>query len=95
MKSWWMSWYTWPADGPFTLHSPWWISGSTFDGADIIVAAVQAESEEAAWEIVRQSYDFPPSAMHRRFIEDLAGKSPFGERFPRAAWMEWPEEQVR
>jgi len=82
----WLSWYSPEPMSAFELHSPWWVSGYT-DNETIVVAAVRAESEEAAWASVRNAYDYPPE-MRERFIEPLTG-SPFSGRFPQANWMRW------
>jgi hypothetical protein len=88
----WLSWYAHPDDGPFELHSPWWVSGFTMEEVErsTIVAAVRAVDEEDAWEIVRASYDTPPTRLEVRFCEVLR-KTPFGSRFPRADWMVWAD----
>ncbi len=95
LHAYWLSWYHHPDDGEFELHSPWWISGFTISQPqrDTIVAAVQAESEEAAWEAVHAAYDTPPTRLERRFIDELGDRVPWtdtGGRFPRADWMTWP-----
>lgn len=93
MADWWLSWYTSEALGQFELHSPWWISGYTGDGEKtIIVGAVKAESEEAAWEQIRQSYDTPPETIEERFIDPLDRENPFSDRFPKADWMAWDDD---
>lgn len=47
MKKFWVSWYN-NTSIPFTIHSPWWVSGYTFDEnddeIDIICCAIKAES---------------------------------------------------
>lgn len=107
MKRFWLSWTVRPTDGPFTLHSPWWVSGSAIEiddkgkakAFDTICAAVQAESlDEAKGKIL--------SGFDSRLIDlawSFAGKKPDNwspwdvkhpgnqTRFPRAKWMEWPE----
>jgi hypothetical protein len=92
MKAYWLSRYT--ETRAFELHSPWWCSGYA-DGPEgeeltIMVAAVLAESEEAAWEQVRLSYDHPPDEIQERFIQEIPlSKNPFSGRFPEADWMAW------
>lgn len=95
MKNWWVSWYG--TASPFTLESPWWISGYRCDGIEgmsetpTICAAIQAESEEDAKDIVLASHDTPPADLEWRFVfERPEGWSPYGDRFPRADWMRWP-----
>jgi len=94
MESYWISWYHHPDDGPFELHTPWWVSGFTMEEIqrDTIVAAVQAESVEAAWEVIHQSYDTRPTRIETRFCEPLGDREPFSERFPRGDWMKWPAD---
>lgn len=92
-RRWWVSWYS-PVElmGKFELHSPWWISGETGDGAKhTICAAIAAHSEGDAQQTVKESYDDCPPPIEWRFVEERpADWSPFGERFPRADWMQWP-----
>jgi hypothetical protein len=101
MTAWWLSWYHDTDHGEFELHTPWWISGYRFTPrADTIVAAVPADSEEAAWEVVRTAYDTPPEKIEQRFIHELLDdenhpniREPWTDkdgRFPRADWMTWP-----
>jgi hypothetical protein len=96
VRAWWISWYADPADGPFELHTPWWISGSTMEHVQrsTIVAAVQAESEDDAWEVVREAYDADPKNLEERFCTELTDeKMPWerpGSRFQLADWMKWP-----
>lgn len=86
----WLSWYSPAALGQWELHSPWWVSGERMDGTQIIVAAVRAEDEEAAWDAVRLAYDEPPESIEPRFIEPMdEGESPFSGRFPQYGWMAW------
>ncbi len=94
MKSFWVSWYE-PPDllEAFELHWPWWISGSRMsDDAITICAAVKAESEEKAKELILDAHDNPIAALEFRFCEEKPEnwEGPFGERFPRADWMDWP-----
>jgi hypothetical protein len=92
MSNFWLSWYCLDGDmGKFELHSPWWISGTrTDDDASTICAAVQAEDEEAAKEVVLASYDTRPTALEWRFCEPrMSGWTPFGDRFTRKEWMKW------
>jgi hypothetical protein len=103
MNAYWISWYHHPDDGEFELHTPWWISGTTMEETmrPTIVAAVQAPSEEAAWEVIHQSYDTPPTRIETRFCNQLEDReqqpsarqpwTPEDGRFPRADWMQWPD----
>lgn len=89
-KHWWVSWYS--KDPAFALWFPWWVSGWTEGGEDIIVAALIADTQEAAVELVFEAYDTRPDALEFRFIDELeAGKSPYSERFPKADWHVWSE----
>lgn len=100
LPAWWISWYS-PQDfGGFTLYWPWWASGWAFDfdgkEISIFVAAVRAESEDAAYEIVRQAYDTPPvfTDEQKRFCECIEGKGKMpweheNPRFPLGDWMQW------
>lgn len=101
-KNWWLSWYSTPDTGAYTLHWPWWVSGArivadryAFDEGreePTICAAVQADSEEAAKEIILAAHDRRPANIEWRFCEERpADWSPFGsDRFPRDSWMHWP-----
>ena len=90
MHAWWISWYSPDATlNEFELHSPWWVSGYS-DDATIIVAAVLAADESAAWEVIANAYDSPTS-FQRRFCDPLDGV-PFADRWPKAAWMDWDPE---
>lgn len=92
LRDYWLSWY---ADAPlseFELHSPWWISGYAGD-SNVMVAAVRAESEEAAFEQVKAAYDNGPGRFSERFCEPLT-VSPFSGRFPQSSWMAWDAERT-
>lgn len=80
----------------FEYHGPWWISGYAA-GANheydqpIIVAAVAAESEVAAMEVLRLAFDAErPASLTQRFCEPKGWAEPYSERFPKADWMQWP-----
>ena len=91
--AWWLSWYHHPEDGPFEYHGPWWVSGYAFEpDRTIVVAAVPAPTEDAAWDVIQTAYDSVPEDIDRRFIEPLTGEPWTGPegRFPRADWMRWP-----
>lgn len=78
--------------GAFEYHGPWWISGET-DDEQIICAAVQATSEDAASSVLVGSFDEGAdlSGIRRRFVEERGlGWSPFSDRFQKADWMKWP-----
>lgn len=94
MNNFWLSWYC-PEDdmGKFELHSPWWISGERADGASTICAAVQAEDEGSAKEVIVSSYDEKPDMIEWRFCQrQLPDWTPFCERFPRGKWMKWDQK---
>lgn len=95
MKNFWVSWYGSPI--PYELHTPWWISGYRMDGDDdnpdtpTICAAVQAEDEVGAMEVVMAAHDTRPDELEWRFVSVRPDDwEPFNSRFPRAAWMKWP-----
>jgi ribosomal protein L15E len=99
MKNYWLSWYATRESGPWKLDSPWWVSGWRFKpGSDeieepTICAAVRADSEAEAKEIVMRAHDRRPDTIKWRFCEERpSGWSPFHKRFPRAKWMQWPAE---
>lgn len=87
------SWYE-RVENEFTLHTPWWITGQRLEedgGAQVICAAVRAESEHAAKRIIAAAHDKPIEIEWRFCQEQVADWNPFNERFPRVAWMQWPE----
>ena len=92
-RRWWVSWYS-PTElyGKFELHSPWWISGETGDGAQhTICAAIEAHSEGDAKQIVKECYDDCPPPITFRFVDEQpADWQPYTDRFPKADWMQWP-----
>lgn len=89
MKCFWLSWWHTDKDGTFELHSPWWRSGWRGDDASVC-AAVRAESEEAAKEIILASFDVRPVDLEWRFCEERPEDwSPFSDRFTRRDWMQW------
>lgn len=100
LKRFWLSW-TAKDEGPFTLWSPWWISGAALytDGKDIlerptICAAVIAPDEDAAKGVIRAAHDKPPLDLEWRFCNERPQDwSPFCDRFPRGDWMKWPSPQ--
>lgn len=89
----WLSWYSPTSMAEFELHSPWWVSGYDMADRNVIVAAVRAVDEEAAFAQVRAAYDDGEGAIEERFIDLLTG-SPFSGRFPRSAWMAWDDERT-
>lgn len=95
MLSWWISWYSIEPLKTLELHSPWWISGYRPESDDsytpIIVAAVRAPTEEAAWAVVDAAYDEDGPEFERRFCEELGDREPFSDRWPKAEWMTWTD----
>jgi hypothetical protein len=102
VNAYWLSWYHERRYGPFELHTPWWVSGLRFTPmADTVVAAVQAESEEAAWKIVHEAYDVPPTHLEKRFCKEMEDRQQLPNRhvpwtdedgrFPHADWMQWSD----
>lgn len=90
----WLSWYS-PANmAEFELHSPWWVSGYDSDDRNIVVAAVRAVDEAAAFAQVRAAYDNGVGPIEERFIETMTHETPFGGRFPQAGWMAWDAERT-
>ena len=99
MKSFWISWFG--TAGPWTLESPWWISGyrivadrMAFDEQreePTVCAAVRASNEGEAKRIIREAHDAKPTELEWRFCEERPeGWTPFTDRFPKADWMKWP-----
>lgn len=97
--AWWISWYH-PAElGGFELHWPWWSSGWSFDKdgneINIFVAAVRADSEDEAFDLIESSYDEKPEkGLERRFCDKLEEdeSKPWehaGGRFQLGDWMSW------
>ena len=92
MNRYWLSWWTAPALGSFELHRPWWFSGLRGDEERSVCAAVIADNEEAAMEVILAAYDTRPTELEFRFVEQKPDDwSPFNSRFPRRDWMKWEE----
>lgn len=108
MRKWWVSWWSHQFSS-FTLFTPWWIDNGTggfmvpasavhrqvLAGGQIVCAAVIADTEAQAKQLVLDAHDSKVS-LEWRFVS-RQGKywSPFQERFPRAEWMQWPATEVR
>lgn len=90
MHSYWISWYHAPNFSAFELRSPWWISGErAADNAQSICAAIKANNEKEAHEMIYKCYDLPPNKIEFRFCEIKHNDwSPFGDRFPKSSWMD-------
>jgi hypothetical protein len=78
----------------FEYHGPWWVSGIT-DGVQgecaIICAAVAAPNEDVARAVIRNAFDSKRDPAEWSFVEERPeGWVPFGQRFPKARWMQWP-----
>lgn len=91
----WVSW--WASKVPFTLDSPWWVSGTRFfdnnTEQNSICAAVMAHNELDAKNMIAQAHDQVnvEFELEFRFCElKLDNWLPFCDRFPKAAWMIWP-----
>ncbi len=91
---WWVSWW---GEVGFSLHLPWWITGGTRGPNNCLCAAVLANSAAEARKAVLGSYqDGGAGFSEWRFVEPRPiDWSPFTARFPRAVWMQWPEEEKR
>jgi hypothetical protein len=88
MKNYWVSWYS---RGAFEYHGPWWISGYDGNGLETFCAAVRADSETLAMQVITMSHDDNPFCFEWRFCEEKPENwAPFSGRFPRAEWMRWP-----
>jgi len=101
VRPYWVSWYG--RNGIFELHSPWWITGSRDieddegeDAADtIFCAAVMARDEFGAKNAIAQAHDVGRTIGEWRFCEERPSDwSPFGDRFRRADWMQWPPSSI-
>lgn len=102
MKNYWISWYHRPELGGWELNSPWWISGAR-QMVDryarkepweepTVVAAIRADHPEGARDHILRCYDARPDNLEWRFCEERpADWSPFTDRFPKADWMQWPQ----
>lgn len=91
---WWVSWY---GNGEFTYHGPWWCTGYAPNSngeytIPIFCAAVMADSEAGAQQVIRDAHDDPRDGIDSWRFTDLCPThwEPFTGRFPRAAWMRWP-----
>lgn len=100
MNEYWISWTScFDVDGGFELHSPWWISGWSYNEKDqeesVFVGAIRADSEDEAFAKISAAYDaVPDGGVSRRFIEifEKDEKKPWereGGRFQLGDWMEW------
>ena len=88
MPVYWLSWYDTdsrpvhvdpPADGILG----YWRTGYTADNLEIVVAAIEADDEAAAWALVEREWDGPKE--RRRFSEVLR-RPMASSRFPVDDW---------
>lgn len=98
---WWISWYSPESLGGFELRTPWWRSGWMIEdnGTEltILVAAVRADNEDEAFEIIESSYDKEGTKIAKKFRRfsrrldegELLPWEQEGTRFPLGDWMEW------
>lgn len=94
-SAYWVSWYGTPVT--FTWHGPWWISGYRYaerNGEEVeqptICAAVSAQSEDHARQLIADAHDTPVEIEWRFTQPCPAGWTPFSSRFRRKEWMRWP-----
>lgn len=86
----WISWFHKKEFSPFELHTPWWVSGYDGDGSETVCAALIADDDEKAREMIYACYDVRPDVIEWRFCHSKEEDwSPFCDRFPRAGWMKW------
>lgn len=102
MKFYWVSFYAPGGDMQgFEYHGPWWVSGYEMNedldhgvkaDVPIIVAAVMATDEAAAYETLRLAFDEQerPRTLRERFANEKDWGEPYSDRFPKASWMKWP-----
>ncbi|KKN79975.1 hypothetical protein LCGC14_0334830 [marine sediment metagenome] len=107
---WWVSWWgreygfklhlPWWVSGE-RLGTPW-VDGERLGAPDVIFqteicAAVLANSKEEARAVITDAHDDGEAGIVEwRFAEPRpVDWSPFCDRFPRADWMQWPEEERR
>ncbi len=93
-ERWWVRFYVKTDDLPhFEYHGPWWISGTTFEEPErsTVCAAVCAGNEDAARDVIAESFDDGYAVAEWSFTDQRADDwAPFCERFSRAEWMRWP-----
>jgi hypothetical protein len=90
LKRYWVSWYHQEDYSSFRVDTAWWSTGWN-DTAETICAAVLATDPENARLQITAAYGSPHELKFRFMTEKPGDWSPFGERFPRADWMQWPE----
>ena len=90
VRRWWVRWYNCFAEmGPFTLYTPWWVSGTTMDEPEkqIMVALIKAKDGEEVKEIIYTSYDKRPDKIEFSFINEVGPTWRPSDRFLWADWM--------
>ncbi len=91
----------WSADpSRWEYRGPWWITGVRMsDDAQSIVAAVMAEHEAHAEEIIRAAHDAGHHPIEFRFVEprpsDWNPLDNVSGRFEPEPWMQWPFPEVQ
>ena len=91
-RRWWVSWYG--SETPFTLHSPWWVSGWALGATrDVptICAAVIAPDEAGAKRAIVAAHDRAVRLKWRFVNQQPDDWQPFCDRFQRRKWMRWPK----
>ena len=89
MTKYWISWWHDTNYRPFLLNFPWWSTGTAHDDAESICAAVIADDEVEARNIITNAY---PEKYKIRFRFNEAKPqnwSPFSDRFKKMEWMKW------
>jgi len=85
VKKFWVSWYTCTKTmGPFTLYTPWWISGETDEepARSIVCAAIKARDDSHVRELIHNGYDKSSGSVEFRFIiEKNDDWEPYTDRF--------------
>ena len=74
--------------GPFSLYTPWWISGYDFDNNTVFLAAIKAYSTDHVREIIYGCYDEKPDEIEFSFIGEKEDGWE-GPTFDRFSWEDW------
>lgn len=94
LRNFWVSWYTPDSDFklvfPDGIAWPHWISGSCMDGNVAMCCAVQAESEQHAWNLILSAYG-KEKIKFRFSVIKADNWKPYSDRFPQDGQMDWPE----
>ncbi len=87
LKNYWASWYS-PYEESFELNFPWWFSGYAHQG-NMVCAAIKTKNKDDLKNIIQNCYD-NKIIIEYRFIEKRCEDwIPFCDRFPKADWMQW------